>query len=201
MRLLPLDGYAVKSHNRTSRPEVTMLPYLFILFAFLFRFIPYHPLGFTPVAAALLFFGARGSRRRLWVPLVLMAVSDIVLTKFVYAYPFTWDHYVTFAWYAAILWLGTNLRENAKPFRVIAAALAGSVSFFLLSNFAVWASWPDLYPKTAAGLLTCYAVGLPYFRRAAAGDLLFTAIMFATPVILLALSRTFSRAGDGIAAA
>ncbi len=38
-----------------------MLPYLFILFAFLFRFIPSHPLGFTPVAAALLFFGARGS--------------------------------------------------------------------------------------------------------------------------------------------
>ncbi len=178
-----------------------MLPYVFILFAFLFRFIPFHPLGFTPVAAALLFFGARGSRRQLWIPLVLMAVSDVVLTKFVYAYPFTWDHYVTFAWYAAVLWLGTNLRESAKPVRVIVAALASSVSFFLLSNFAVWAAWSDMYPKTVAGLMTCYAVGVPYFRRAVAGDLLFTSAMFATPFVLLYLSRTFARDGDHTSAA
>jgi hypothetical protein len=178
-----------------------MLPYIFILFAFLFRFIPYHPLGFTPVAAALLFFGARGSRRQFWVPLVLMATSDIILTKFVYSYPFTWDHYVTFAWYAAVLWVGTNLRESTKPVRVIVAALASSVSFFLLSNFAVWASWSDLYPKTVAGLMTCYAVGVPYFRRAVAGDLLFTTVMFAIPFVLLHLSKTFHQGGDHIAAA
>lgn len=178
-----------------------MLPYLFILFAFLFRFIPSHPLGFTPVAAALLFFGARGSRRQFWIPLLLMAGSDVILTKFVYAYPFTWDHYVTFAWYAAVLWLGTNLRGNAKPVRVIVAALASSVSFFLLSNFAVWASWPDLYPKTVAGLITCYAVGVPYFRRAVAGDLLFTTVMFATPFVLLHLSKAFHHDGDHTAAA
>ena len=178
-----------------------MLPYVFILFAFLFRFIPYHPLGFTPVAAALLFFGARGSLRQFWIPLVLMAGSDIILTKLVYSYPFTWDHYVTFAWYAAALWLGTNLRENAKPARMIVAALASSVSFFLLSNFAVWAAWSDMYPKTVAGLMTCYAVGVPYFRRAAAGDLLFTSVMFATPFVLFHLSKAFHHDGDHTAAA
>ena len=178
-----------------------MLPYVFILFAFLFRFIPYHPLGFTPVAAALLFFGARGSRRQFWIPLVLMAGSDIILTKLVYSYPFTWDHYVTFAWYAAVLWLGTNLRENAKPVRMIVAALASSVSFFLLSNFAVWAAWSDMYPKTVAGLMTCYAVGVPYFRRAVAGDVLFTTVMFATPFVLFHLSKAFHHDGDHTAAA
>ncbi len=178
-----------------------MLPYVFILFAFLFRFIPYHPLGFTPVAAALLFFGARGSRRQFWIPLVLMAASDIILTKVVYSYPFTWDHYVTFAWYAAVLWLGTNLRESAKPVRVIGAALASSVSFFLLSNFAVWAVWSDMYPKTVAGLMTCYTVGVPYFRRDLAGDLLFTAVMFASPLALVYLSKAFDRNGDHTAAA
>jgi Family of unknown function (DUF6580) len=178
-----------------------MLPYIFSLFAFLFRFIPYHPLGFTPVVASLLFFGARGSRRQLWIPLVLMTASDVILTKFVYAYPFTWDHYVTFAWYAAILWLGTHLRENAKPLRIVVAALASSVSFFLLSNFAVWASWTDLYPRTLAGLMTCYVVGLPFFKRAVAGDLLFTAAMFATPLILLQMVKAFHPDGDHTAAA
>ena len=57
-----------------------MLAYLFLALAVAVRFMP-HPWTFTPVAAALLFFGARGSRRFLWVPLVVMAASDVVLTK------------------------------------------------------------------------------------------------------------------------
>jgi hypothetical protein len=183
-----------------ENPGETMLPYLFILFAFLFRFLPHHPLGFTPVAASLLFFGARGSRRQLWIPLALMAASDVILTKFVYAFPFTWDHYVTFAWYAAILWLGTNLRENAKPVRIIASALASSVSFFIVSNFAVWAVWTDMYPRTVTGLMTSYVVGLPFFQRTFAGDLLFTSAMFATPFVLAHLSHTLRHSSGPTAA-
>src|SRR5437016_10696403 len=100
-----------------------------------------HPWTFTPVVASLLFFGARGSRRQLWAPWLLLAASDVVLTKLVYAYPFfTWDHYVTWAWYAAILWLGTKLRKDTKPLHVIGVALASSVSFYLISNFDVWAA-------------------------------------------------------------
>ena len=127
-----------------------MLAYLFVLLAVAVRFLP-HPLSFTPVAASLLFFGARGPRRQIWMPLVLLAVSDVILTKAVYAYVFSWDHFVTWAWYAAILWLGTKMRDNTRPLTVIAAALASSVSFFLLSNFAVWAAW-DMYPKNFGGI-------------------------------------------------
>ena len=168
-----------------------MLAYVFVLLAVAVRFLP-HPLAFTPVTAALLYFGARGARRQLWLPFALLAASDVVLTKLVYAYPFSWDHFVTWAWYAAILWLGTGLRENAKPLRVIGAALAGSVSFFAVSNFAVWAAW-NMYPKTFAGLMTCYAAGLPFFRRALEGDLLFTAVMFGLPVAAAAIARWMER--------
>lgn len=167
-----------------------MLVYIFVLFAFLFRFFPHHPFGFTPVAASLLFFGAYGARRQFWVPLALFIAGDVILTKLVYIYPFTWDHYVSFAWYAGILWLGTNLRRDAKPLRVVAAALTSSVSFFIVSNFAVWAAWQDLYPKTVAGLATCYAAGLPFFQRSLAGDLLFTCTMFATPVAVRMILRS-----------
>jgi hypothetical protein len=175
-----------------------MLAYLFVLLAVAVRFLP-HPLAFTPVTAALLYFGARGARRQLWLPFALLAASDVVLTKFVYAYPFSWDHFVTWAWYAAILWLGTGLRENAKPLRVAGAALAGSVSFFVVSNFAVWAAW-SMYPKTLAGLMTCYAAGLPFFRRALEGDLLFTAVMFGLPVASAAIAHRINKA-QGTAAA
>jgi hypothetical protein len=168
-----------------------MLAYVFVLLAVAVRFLP-HPLAFTPVTAALLYFGARGSRRQMWVPIALLAACDVVLTKFIYAYPFSWDHFVTWAWYAAMLWLGTGLRENSKPLRVAGAALAGSVSFFLVSNFAVWAAW-SMYPKTLAGLMTSYAAGLPFFRRALEGDLLFTAAMFGLPVAAGAIVRLMDR--------
>jgi hypothetical protein len=176
-----------------------MLAYVFVVLAVAVRFLP-HPWSFTPVAGALLFFGARGPRRQLWFPFALLAVSDVVLTKFVYAYPFTWDHYVTWAWYAAIIWLGTNLRENQKPVRVIAAALASSTSFFLLSNFAVWAGG-TMYPHSWAGLMTSYTLGLPFFRPAIEGDLLFTAAMFATPGLLYLLGGAFGKHGDHAASA
>ncbi|MFY9907539.1 MAG: DUF6580 family putative transport protein, partial [Terriglobales bacterium] len=61
-----------------------MLAYLFVVFAVLARmpFMP-HPWNLTPVAAALLYFGARGPKRQLWVPFVLLACSDLVLDRFV----------------------------------------------------------------------------------------------------------------------
>ena len=53
-----------------------MLPYLFVLLAIAVRFLPFagplnflpHAWHFTPLAASLLFFGARGSRRQMWIP-------------------------------------------------------------------------------------------------------------------------------------
>jgi uncharacterized protein DUF6580 len=177
-----------------------MLAYLFVIFAVLSRmpFMP-HPWNFTPVAAALLYFGARASRRQLWIPLALLAASDVILDKFVYSYPFSWDHLVTWAWYAAILLLGTRLRENSNWLRIGGAALASSLSFFAISNFAVWASW-NMYPKTLSGLMTCYAAGVPFFRQALAGDMLFTAVMFGIPAIAAALAPSEHKP-SGIAAA
>ena len=180
-----------------------MLAYVFVLVAVAVRFMP-HPLAFTPVAAALLYFGARGSRRQLWVPFVLFAASDVVLTKFVYAYQFSWDHFVTWAWYGAILWLGANLRESASLrekadwLRVGGASLGSSVSFFVVSNFAVWACW-NLYPKTFSGLMACYDAGLPFFRRGFAGDLVFTALMFGVPAAAALLARSGKTHGTAAA--
>jgi hypothetical protein len=179
--------------------EVPMLAYLFILIAVAVRFLP-HPFAFTPVGAALLFFGARGPRRQWWLPLALLAASDVILTTLFYRYPFSWDHFVTFTWYAGMLWLGTTLRRNAGALRIMGSALGGSIAFFLMSNFAVWAAW-EMYPKNFAGLMTCYAAGLPFFRRAIEGDLFFTAAMFATPVVLHSLAARFQKSNNHIAAA
>ena|SRR5579871_1064297 len=176
-----------------------MLAYVFILLAIAVRFLP-HPLAFTPVGAALLFFGARGQRNRMWIPLVLLAASDVALTTLVYRYPFNWDHFVTFGWYAAMLWLGSTLKKDAGAPRILGTALVGSISFFVISNFAVWAAW-NMYPRTFSGLMTCYDAGLPFFRRAVEGDLLFTAIMFGIPVLATFLAGKLHGSGDHTAAA
>lgn len=159
-----------------------MLAYLFVVLSVALRFVSL-PVAFTSVAASLLYFGARQPRRRMWVPLVLLVGADVVLTKLVYAYPLSADHLVTWLWYAAILLLGGTLKENSGALRVGGAALAASVSFFLLSNFAVWAVWA-MYPKTLAGLAACYLAGLPFFRHSLAGDLFFTVAFFGLGALL-----------------
>jgi hypothetical protein len=179
--------------------EVIMLAFIFVFLAIAVRFMP-HPLAFTPVGASLLFFGARGPRRHWWVPLVLLAASDTILTKIVYGFPFSWDHFVTWAWYAGMLSLGSKLRENMRPLPILGASLAASVSFFVISNFAVWAAWGDMYPRTWSGLIACYAAGVPFFRRGIEGDVLFTCFMFATPVLVHAIAEALGKADHTAAA-
>ncbi len=70
------------------------------------------------------------------------------------------------------------LIKGFSAVRIGAASLTASVSFFLISNFAVWMVWRDMYPKTFNGLMACYVAGLPFFRSTVASDLLFTAAFF-----------------------
>jgi hypothetical protein len=180
-----------------------MLAYIFVALAVLFRlaipFVQSHPWHFTPVAASLLFFGAYGSRRQMWFPVAMLAGSDVILSKFVYHYPLSWDLLVTWAWYAAVVALGTGLCRHLKPLWVVASALAGSVSFFLLSNFVVWLAY-DMYPKTFSGLITCYVAAVPFFRGTFASDLLFTPVLFAVPVVVRQFSERATQSSGPAAA-
>ncbi len=156
-----------------------MLAYIFVLVAVAvhLRFFAM-PFSFTPVAAALLFFGARMPRKQMWIPVALLVASDVYLTRVTYAYPLTADHFVTWAWYAAMLLLGGVMIKGFSALRIGAASLTASVSFFLISNFAVWMVWRDMYPKTVSGLMACYVAGLPFFRPEVVSDLLFCGIFF-----------------------
>jgi len=186
-----------------------MLAYIFVLLAIAVRFLPFagplnvlpHAWHFTPLAASLLFFGARGTRRQMWIPLVLLAATDVILTKYIYAFSFSWDQLVTWGWYAAILWLGTGLREKTTFWRVAGAAVVSSVSFFLVSNFAVWAAWPQMYPRSFSGLMMSYTAGLPFFRGTMESDLFFSLAFFGIPVFIHALSTRLGRSGNPTAAA
>ena len=168
-----------------------MLAVLFVVLAVAIRFLP-HAWHFTPVGAALLFYGAKQPRKHMWFPLVLLAASDIVLNRFVYNFPITWETFVSTGWYALALLLGALLKEKVSPLRVVGASLAGSVSFFVISNFAVWAAY-NMYPKTLAGLGACYVAAIPFFRSTLAADLLYALSIFAVPVALEAMQKQLAR--------
>ena len=72
---------------------------------------------------------------------------------------------VIYGSYAVIIWLGTRLRERRSATTIAASALAGEVLFFVITNFAHWAVQTDTYPHTFAGLMECYLVGIPFFRK------------------------------------
>lgn len=165
-----------------------MLAYVFVLLAIVIRFaIPTHifglPFHFVPLAASLLFFGAKMPRKQFWIPLILFAASDLILTKMVYHYPFRADTAVSWIWYGAALALGMMLRKNDKLVRVAGASLIASISFFLISNLGVFLAW-NMYPKTWAGLVECYTLALPFFRNTLISDMIFALAFFSVPVAI-----------------
>ncbi len=150
-----------------------------------FRLLPHLP-NFTPVGALGLFSGAQLSWwRALLVPLCVMAASDLVLEQ-VYGYaPF---HPLVYLSIGLNVVLGRLcLRGTRSPWRLGGASLLASVQFFLVTNFGVWAQW-NMYPPTLAGLVQCYAAGLPFFQYTVLGDLTFVAVMFGAQAVAMRVS-------------
>jgi len=163
-----------------------MLAYVFVLLAIASRFLP-HPdswVQFTPLGAALLYFGARAPLKHMWIPLAVLIGADVYLTKVTYAYPLKADQAITWAWYAGVILLGAALLgKRISPLRIAGGSLTASVAFFLVSNFGVWAVW-NMYPKTPAGLGTAYVAAIPFFRNQVLADLVFAGVLFAIGAVV-----------------
>ncbi len=141
-------------------------------------------LNFAPVGAISLFAGAR---LRGWqayaLPIVLMLVTDPFLGGYSFATPFV------YASFLLNVWIGSHLRSTERPHLLGAAAVFGSVQFFVLSNFGVWLA-PHGYPHTLSGLGACMAAAIPFFRGTLVSDLVYTGVLFGLHALL---SRTVVR--------
>ncbi|HEV2486130.1 MAG TPA: DUF6580 family putative transport protein [Terracidiphilus sp.] len=174
-----------------------MFAYLLLLVAVLTHVLPHAGwMNFTAVGGALLFFGARRSWREMLVPLAVLMAADYYLTVFSYHFAFQWQAYVpTWMWYIAAMALGQILlRARATFVHVAAATLLGPTSFFLISNYAVWAG-SEMYPHTLAGLQACYVAAIPFYRN----DLASTAIVLGVAIGIPALLRRLHPAQAALA--
>jgi hypothetical protein len=139
------------------------------------RLLP-HPPSLAPMAAIALFSGYLLPRGALAIALVTgaMLISDAVIGF----YPGELMIAVYLGLLFPVVFRGW-LRRRLTVLRVGAAAIGGSVFFFLTSNFAVWAhsGW---YPADLPGLVACYLAALPFFQYTLVGDLLWSGVFFGT---------------------
>lgn len=142
-----------------------------ILAAALSRLVP-HPMNFAPIAAMGLFGGAWLTHR--WAGFVAPMAALLLSDFFLGFYDGMWVVYLALA---ASVVIGWGLRAKKTPLRIVGSALAGSVLFFVVTNFAVWAM-SGMYPHTGAGLVACYVAAIPFFGNTLAGDLFYAAVLF-----------------------
>lgn len=178
-----------------------MTAFIILLLAALSRLLPhaFHGVGLdiTAVGGGLLFFGSRSPRWQAPLAAGLMALTDVYLTTVVYGMRFhIQDYLVTWAWYLAIGLLGHALLRRVTVLRVGAAVLASATGFFVLSNLVVWMGG-GLYPHTPAGLLACYAAGLPFYGNDLVSTALTSGVLFGLPVAAAACIGAMERSRQG----
>jgi hypothetical protein len=195
------------------------------------RLLP-HPANMTLLGALALWGGARlQPLLGLGLPLGVWAATDLVLWLTT-----GWPSFNLFVYSAFVLYglLGLTLRNTGSPLRIGAVTVLGSLLFFLITNFGEWLAnrvdtalipagqyyvlekgnypFPMLkYADNVQGLVTCYALGLPFYGQDAIGqpvplplgflgnvilgDLVFSGLLFGAYALLL---RRLSHRREGM---
>lgn len=134
---------------------------------------------FTPTAAASIFAGwyFTSLAAAALVPIAILAISDLLLP----AHDNLPVLVITYGVMTLPVWFGRMLRDRPTAgqaaWRWAVCGFAPAVTFYLVTNFAVWAFQSD-YQKTFAGLVQCYWAAVPFFRWMLAGDLCYLAVLF-----------------------
>jgi len=143
-----------------------------------------HPWNFTPIAAMSLFAGCYLNKRwAIILPLGAMLIGDYFIGF--YGWPVMVSVY---GGLILIFFIGRFLARHKNVLAIAGSSLAGSLIFFLITNFSVWAffSW---YPHTFVGLLNCYTLAIPFFKNTLAGDLIYTATLFGVYELAVAVAK------------
>ena len=167
MKSLSQSVRSLRTYLR-QHPEIALV----LVLVAMARLTP-HPWNLTPLGATALFAGALIDRRVAWmVALIPMTLGDALIgfyNPLVMAFV-----YVAFVLYAFCgHWL---MARRVTGLRLGAAVFLGSTQFFVLSNFAVWAT--GMYGYTWNGLVQCYVMAIPYYGNTLAGDAIYSLVFF-----------------------
>ena len=127
--------------------------------------------NFSPVASVALFSGFHLSNKKiaLLIPVICMLISDY----FIGFHSLMWAVYLSFS---ATVIIGF-LMKKANGKLIFLNSVLSAVLFFIITNFAVWAMG-SFYSKDFTGLITCFTMGIPFFKYTLLSSIIFSSILF-----------------------
>jgi len=156
-----------------------IFPISLILILALARLMP-HPINFTPVIAVAIMSGY--FFKNIYLSFITLIVSMLIADLFIGFY-----ENMIFVYLSLILISYTFYKFSKKINlkNLFFYGFAGSLTFFIISNFGVWALGSpginDLpYEKSLSGLIECYILAIPFF-----GNTFLSTLVFSYPAIYI----------------
>ena len=164
--------------------------------------------NFAPVAAIALFAGYffRSALVGLAVPLLVMVISDTKLGGY---HPVMMvSVYIMLALPVAARGILRKHLDGVSPgwrkrlanvLGLISCAVAASLAFFFVTNFATWVC-SGMYEHTVSGLVRCYVQAIPFLRFTLAGDIGFATVLFSGYALAMNISASRAPSPDFLVA-
>lgn len=73
--------------------------------------------------------------------------------------------------------IGYSLKKNYRLLNIFSASIFSAISFFVITNLAVWmmSNW---YTKDISGLLLCFTLAVPFFKSTLISNILYSSLLF-----------------------
>lgn len=148
-----------------------LFTFLLIFFAVFSRLLP-HPPNVAPITAIALFSSVYLDKKYAFIiPVAAMLISD-------YFIGFHENIIFVYGSFIIISIIGVWLRRHRSIMTTLGASVAGSIIFFMVTNFGVWIMPDSMYQTDLSGLLNCYVAAIPFFRNTLIGDLFYVNAIF-----------------------
>ena len=165
--------------NLLTTLKKEIFPISLILILAFARLIP-HPPNFTPIIAVALISGYffKNINLSLLILLVAMLLSDLFIG-------FYENMIFVYASLLLITFVFHKISKKINYKNLFVYCFAGSLIFFIFSNFGVWAlGSPGVldvaYERNLSGLVECYILAIPFF-----GNTFLSTLIFAYPGIFI----------------
>ena len=154
-----------------------IFPISLILILAFARLIP-HPPNFTPIIAVAIMSGY--FFRNIYVSFSILLISMLIADIFIGFY-----ENIIFVYIALLLitFVFYKLSNKINFKNLFIYGFAGSLIFFIISNFGVWALgslgvYNIPYEKSLSGLVECYVLAIPFFGNTFLSTLIFSYTCF-----------------------
>jgi len=155
--------------NKINKKNIPLILTICLILVLSFsRLIP-HPWNFTPILATGIFAGFYFKQffLSLFIVICSMFLGDLFLG-------FHSTMFFTYISLAAVVLMGTYIK-HFKFKEILFSSVAGSISFFIITNFGSWLTL-EMYEKNFSGLLQAYFLAIPFFHNTLISTFLYLAV-------------------------